>query len=114
MVFHVAIIAQHGTRLAVMARDSHMSLRGITAVSAILRLLRILSYPSNRIALEQELSFSSSLKQGDPGTGMSGSRNFACDSMSTDTVYARQITWEIWLKDALLLFHLSKHVSIWD
>ncbi|KAM0247586.1 hypothetical protein ACHAQJ_009805 [Trichoderma viride] len=70
-------MAQHGTRLAVIARYAYAPLFGITAAHAILRLLRILSYPSNRIALDQELSFSSSVKRGELEAGA------VCDSLES-------------------------------
>lgn len=60
------IFARHGDRLATLTRDVRRQLYGVEGASAVLRTLRIFSHPSNRIALEQELSFLSSLKPGDP------------------------------------------------
>ncbi|PTB38720.1 hypothetical protein M441DRAFT_91330 [Trichoderma asperellum CBS 433.97] len=62
----ITIIARHGDRLTTLARDVRRQLYGVEGASAVLRTLRIFSHPSNRTALEQELSFLSSLKPGDP------------------------------------------------
>lgn len=67
--FTIIVIAQHGERFATLTRDTHEGLIGVDAGIATLQTLRIFSHPSNRIALEQELVFLSSLRPDDPMAG---------------------------------------------
>lgn len=69
MSFTIIVIAQHGTRFATLSREMHKPLMGVDAACAVLQTLRIFSNPSNRIAIEQELSFLSCLRPGDPVAG---------------------------------------------
>lgn len=69
MSLTIIVMARHAGRFATLSHEAYTPLFGIEAADAILQALRIFSDPSNRIAIEQELSFLSSLRPNDPMAG---------------------------------------------
>lgn len=59
-------MAWHVDRFATLSLGTHKPIWGVEAAEAVLQTLFIFSAASNRIAIEQELSFLSSLRPDDP------------------------------------------------
>ncbi|UKZ61764.1 uncharacterized protein TrAtP1_003023 [Trichoderma atroviride] len=66
MWFEIKVIARHAHRFVTLSSGSHKPLFGAEAANAVLQTLLIFSDPSNRVAIEQELSFLSALRPDDP------------------------------------------------
>ncbi|KAK1246496.1 hypothetical protein MKX08_000298 [Trichoderma sp. CBMAI-0020] len=66
MTFTIKVIARHDGSFATLSRATHKPLYSVEAANAILQTLLIFSDASNRVAIEQELSFLSSLRPDDP------------------------------------------------
>lgn len=90
MSFTIVVMAWHVDRFATLSRGTHKPIWGVEAAEAVLQTLLIFSAPSNRIAIEQEISFLSSLRPGDPMT--SAEKKHACELMGADVVYLSQAT----------------------
>lgn len=71
--FFVQVTARRGGKDVILASGCHVGLCGIHAASAVLRVLRIFSCPSNRVAIDYELSLLSSASPDsiDPSTWIS-------------------------------------------
>jgi hypothetical protein len=83
--FTIIIIAQHSGQFVTLSSETHRPLKGLEAADTVLQTLLILSEPSNRIAIQQELTFLFSARPGDLEDGVQRAKQPACGFKGTRT-----------------------------